>query len=106
MSRRRETPADPPWKTDSTSAPAVAATAKAIASAIGLFAVRGDKLRRPPLFLTARTRKRFFGIGPRRRGTARRVPLQPDDFGRLGTNTLFSRTRAKAPRRRVFPREK
>src|SRR5687768_14388035 len=97
MSRRREAPADPPWKTDSTSAPAVAATAKAIASAIGPLAARGDNLRRPPLVLTVRTRKRFFGIGPRRRGTASRVPFQPHDLTRRRTKSPFSRTGVKTP---------
>src|SRR5512134_2034298 len=102
MSRRRATPAVPPSKADSTSAPAATANAKEIASAVDRLAARGDKVRKPPLLLTGWTSKRFFGIDPPRRGTARRVPFQPHEFARRRTKALFPGTGGRTPGRPAF----
>ena len=105
MSRRRVAPAVPPSKADSTSARSEAANARAIATARKR-AARDDGIRKPPSVLTVRTRKRFFGIGPRRRGTASRVPLDRRHLPRRRTKSLFPGTTGETANGLDFRSEK
>jgi hypothetical protein len=105
MSRLRVAPPLPPSKADSTSARAGAANARAIATARKR-AARDDELRKPPFVLTARTRKRFSGIGSRRRGTASQMPLDRRDLPRRRTKSLIPRTARETARRHISPDRK